>query len=73
MITQNPGSIDLSTKAEGTQAYVIPTSDVPTPDFLWSFVASKHFMRLSLRKGAHADLSRTAYRKSGFGTLSSRS
>ena len=31
-------------------------------------MASKHFMRLSLRKGAHADLSWTAYRKSGCGT-----
>src|SRR5271154_3054825 len=35
------------------------------PDFLWSFVGSLNFMRLSLKKGAHADLSRAAYRKFG--------
>jgi hypothetical protein len=35
------------------------------PDFLWSFVGSLNFMRLSLMKGAHAVLSRTAYRKFG--------
>jgi hypothetical protein len=36
-----------------------------TPDFLWSFVGSLNFMRLSLMKGAHAVLSRAAYRKFG--------
>ena len=35
------------------------------PDFLWSFVGSLNFMRLSLKKGAHADLSSAAYRKFG--------
>jgi hypothetical protein len=36
-----------------------------TPDFLWSFVGSLNFLRLSLKKGAHAVLSRAAYRKFG--------
>jgi hypothetical protein len=36
-----------------------------TPDFLWSFVGSLNFMRLSLMKGAHAVLSKAAYRKFG--------
>ena len=36
-----------------------------TPDFLCSFVGSLDFMRLSLKKGAHAVLSRAAYRKFG--------
>jgi hypothetical protein len=36
-----------------------------TPNFLWSFVGSRNFMRLSLMKGAHAVLSRAAYRKFG--------
>jgi hypothetical protein len=35
------------------------------PDFLWCFVGSLNFMRLSLMKGAHAILSRAAYRKFG--------
>src|SRR5271156_1876590 len=35
------------------------------PDFLWSFVGSADLMRLSLPKGAHAGLSRAAYRKFG--------
>jgi hypothetical protein len=35
------------------------------PDFLWSLPGSLHFMRLSLKKGAHVGLSRAAYRKSG--------
>jgi hypothetical protein len=35
------------------------------PDFLCSFVGSLNFMRLSLMKGAHAVLSRAAYRNSG--------
>jgi hypothetical protein len=34
-------------------------------DFLCRFVASAHFMRLSLKKAAHAVLSSAAYRKSG--------
>jgi hypothetical protein len=34
-------------------------------DFLGSFVGSLNFMRLSLMKGAHAVLSRAAYRKFG--------
>ena len=41
------------------------------PDFLWRLVALIHSMRLSLTKGAHADLSRTAWQeigvKPGFG------
>ena len=38
----------------------------PTPpNFLCSFVGSLNFMRLSLKKGAHAVLSRAAYRKFG--------
>jgi hypothetical protein len=36
-----------------------------TPDFLWSFLGSLNFLRLSLKKGAHAVLSRAAYRKFG--------
>ena len=35
------------------------------PDFLWRLVALIHSMRLSLMKGAHADLSSTAWQKSG--------
>jgi hypothetical protein len=35
------------------------------PDFLWSFVGSRNFMRLSLKRAAHAVLSRAAYRKFG--------
>jgi hypothetical protein len=35
-------------------------SRVPhTPDFLWSFVGSRNFLRLSLKKGAHAKERRT--------------
>ena len=42
------------------------TSRVPhISDFLSSFVGSLNFMRLSLMKGAHAILSRAAYRKFG--------
>jgi hypothetical protein len=41
------------------------------PDFLWRLVALIHSMRLSLMKGAHADLSSTAWQeigiKPGFG------
>ena len=41
------------------------------PDFLRRFVALRHSMRLSLMKGAHADLSSTAWQeigvKPGFG------
>jgi hypothetical protein len=37
----------------------------PNPDFLWGLVASANFMRLSLRKGAHAALSSAVGRKSG--------
>src|SRR5580700_1029685 len=36
-----------------------------TPDFLCIFVGSLNFMRLSLKRGAHAVLSRAAYRKFG--------
>jgi len=35
------------------------------PDFLWSWLALMHFMRLSLMKAAHAVVSSAAYRKSG--------
>jgi hypothetical protein len=35
------------------------------PDFLCSFVGSLNFMRPSLKKGAHAVLSRAVYRKFG--------
>ena len=35
------------------------------PDFLWSLVALANFMRLSLQKAAHANLSGAACRKSG--------
>jgi hypothetical protein len=35
------------------------------PDFLRRLVASIHFMRLSLLKGAHADLSSTAWQEIG--------
>jgi hypothetical protein len=33
------------------------------PDFLWNLVALSRFMRLSLRKGAHADLSSAAWQE----------
>jgi hypothetical protein len=35
------------------------------PDFLWRLVALIHSMRLSLTKGAHADLSGTAWQEIG--------
>jgi hypothetical protein len=35
------------------------------PDFLWRLVALMHSMRLSLMKGAHADLSSTAWQEIG--------
>ncbi len=35
------------------------------PDFLWRLVALIHSMRLSLLKGAHADLSSTAWQEIG--------
>jgi triphosphoribosyl-dephospho-CoA synthase len=41
-----------------------PGCPIP-PNFLWSLVGSAHLMRLSLKKGAHAVLSRAAYRKFG--------
>jgi hypothetical protein len=34
-----------------------------TPDFLWSVVGSLNFLRLSLKRTAHAVLSRAPYRK----------
>jgi hypothetical protein len=55
-------------KVEGTRflALAPDPSPVPhTPDFLWSFVGSLNFMRLSLKKRAHTVLSRAAYRKFG--------
>ena len=43
-----------------------PQLPVPhTPGFLWSFVCSLNFLRLSLMKGAHAVLSKAAYREFG--------
>ena len=33
------------------------------PDFLWNLVALSHFMRPSLRKGAHAALSSAAWQE----------
>jgi hypothetical protein len=36
------------------------------PDFLWSLVASSHFMRPSLRKGAYAACLVMRGRKSGY-------
>jgi hypothetical protein len=35
------------------------------PDLLWSLVALAHLMQLSLLKGAHADLSSTAWQEIG--------
>ena len=35
------------------------------PDFLWRLVALIHSMRLSLMKGAHTDLSSTAWQEIG--------
>jgi hypothetical protein len=35
------------------------------PDFLWKVVALRHSMRLSLMKGAHAELSCTAWQEIG--------
>jgi hypothetical protein len=34
-----------------------------TPDFLWNLVALMHFMRPSLRKGAHAAMSCAAWQE----------
>ena len=34
-----------------------------TPDFLWNLVALLHFMRPSLRKGAHVALSSAAWQE----------
>jgi hypothetical protein len=43
-----------------------PQLPVPhTPGFLWTFVCSLNFLRLSLMKSPHAVLSRAAYRKFG--------
>jgi hypothetical protein len=42
-----------------------PLPGAPHPDFLCSFVGSLNFMRLSLKRAAHAVLSRDAYRKFG--------
>jgi hypothetical protein len=42
------------------------------PDFLWSFVGSLNFMRLSSKRAAHAVLSRAAYRKFGASRCFSR-
>jgi hypothetical protein len=48
------------------ELYPRNNSRVPhIPDFLCSFVGSLNFMRLSLKRGAHAVLSRAAYRKFG--------
>ena len=33
------------------------------PDFLWDFVALTHFMRLSVKKGAHAARSNAAWQE----------
>ena len=38
---------------------------MPSPDFLWNWLALMHFMRLSLMKAAYAAVSSAAYRKSG--------
>ena len=38
-----------------------------SPGFLLRFVALMHFMRLSLREGAHAALSSAAWQESGSG------
>jgi hypothetical protein len=35
------------------------------PDFLWGWMALTKFMRLSVKKAAHAVVSSAAYRKSG--------
>jgi hypothetical protein len=35
------------------------------PDFLWRLVALIHSLRLSLMKGAHVDLSSTAWHETG--------
>jgi hypothetical protein len=37
----------------------------PCPDFLWRLVVLIHSMRLSLMKGAHADLSSAAWQEIG--------
>ena len=39
------------------------------PGFLWGLAASARFMRVSLKKTAHAVVSSAAYRKSGSGGL----
>jgi hypothetical protein len=45
-----------------SQPYRAGLADVP-PDFLLRFMALMHFMRLSLRKGAHAALSSAAWQE----------
>src|ERR1700677_2862969 len=44
---------------------ILSGSTACPPDFLWSWLALMHFMRLSLMKAAHAVVSSAAYRKSG--------
>jgi hypothetical protein len=53
---------------KGGRNALLGSSPSTNPDFLWSLVGSLHFMRLSLKKGAHVVLSRAAYRKSGEST-----
>jgi hypothetical protein len=43
-----------------------PRSPQRTPDFLSSMVALAHFMRLSLKKAAHAGVGGAPCRKSGY-------
>jgi hypothetical protein len=43
-----------------------PGSPERTPDFLWSLLALAHFMRLSLKKAAHAGVGGAPCRKSGY-------
>src|SRR5271156_5908731 len=71
------GSVaDLSRRAvEGPAVLSIPNEGASStnnegwvpdcPDFLWRLVALIHSMRLSLMKGAHADLSSTAWQEIG--------
>jgi hypothetical protein len=53
---------------KGEKSALLGSIPSTNPDFLWSLVNSLHFMRLSLKEGAHVVLSRVAYRKSGQST-----
>ena len=48
---------------EGSAELQIPPLRYAPPDFLWNLVALAHFLRPSLRKGAHAGISGAAWQE----------